>query len=78
MLLRKKFKTIKLRTNEELEAYLSLFEDLERQMRAVGIALQDQELVCSLLMSLPKTYTNCVERCKYNILGNCESATVGF
>lgn len=58
--LKKKLLSLKLEENKPLEAYLMEFEEIVRQLKGCGTQISDEDLICNLLISLPKSYDTIV------------------
>lgn len=69
LFLKKKLLSMKLREGESLEKFLTEFEDVIRQLKAAGAKLEEQDIVCNLLISLPKSYETVV-----TVIENLDSA----
>lgn len=54
--LRKKLLTMKLNEDENLESYYIKFDEVVRELKYVGTKLEETDIVCHLLLSLPKSY----------------------
>uniref|UniRef100_A0A8D8WL42 Copia protein n=1 Tax=Cacopsylla melanoneura TaxID=428564 RepID=A0A8D8WL42_9HEMI len=58
MLLKRKLANLKYDEKTPMKDYLFEFECLIREMRDTGLAIDDAEKVCNLLLSMPKAYDN--------------------
>lgn len=47
---------MKLKENESPIKFLEEFENTVRQLKAADVKLEDQDLICNLLLSLPPSY----------------------
>lgn len=54
--LKKKLLSMKLKENESLEKFILEFEEITRQLKAAGSKIAEEDLVCNILLSLPKSY----------------------
>ncbi|EZA47339.1 Copia protein [Ooceraea biroi] len=54
--LRKRLLSMKLTENQSLEKHLLKFEETVRELKSVGAKLEDMDIVCHLLLTLPKDY----------------------
>lgn len=64
LMLRKKFMSMKLSDIFKLEEFLSEFDLVVRQLEASGVDLKEQDIVCTLLLAMPKnleTIVNIIE-----------------
>lgn len=52
--------SIKLKENESLEKHYLQFEETVRELKTVGAKLQESDIVCHLLRTLPKSYDGIV------------------
>lgn len=58
--LKKKLLSMKLKENESLETFIQEFEEVVRQLKATETEVSDQDLICNILLSLPKSYETLV------------------
>lgn len=56
MFLRRKLLSLKMGENEDMECFLTQFEDLKNKIVAAGGEMKEEDAVCNLLLSLPKSY----------------------
>lgn len=56
MFLRRKLLTFKMENGADLEHHLLEFDKLIRDLKATGAKIEDEDVVCQLLLSLPKTF----------------------
>ncbi|KAK9727548.1 hypothetical protein QE152_g19157 [Popillia japonica] len=54
--LRKKLLTMKYRESERIENYFIKFDEVVRELKSVGAKLEDVDIVCHLLLTLPKSF----------------------
>lgn len=60
MFLRRELLSLKMKENEQLENHLLKFNKIVRQLKAVGANMEDEDVICQLLLSLPKTFDQVV------------------
>lgn len=60
LFLKKKLLSMKLKEGEQLEKFIMEFEEVLRQLKAAGTKMEDQDIICNLLLSLPKSYETIV------------------
>lgn len=60
MFLRRKLLTLTMKENENLESHLLTFEQILRDLKAVGAKMEEEDIVCQLLLSLPESYESVV------------------
>lgn len=58
--LRRKLLTMKFNANEMLETHFTKFEETIRELKSVGATLEEVDIVCHLLLTLPKSYDTIV------------------
>lgn len=56
MFLRRKLLSMKMGENESLQNHLLQFEKVLRDLKSVGAKMEEEDIVCQLLLSLPKSY----------------------
>lgn len=56
LFLKKKFLSMRLGEGEDVHSFLMKFEEVVRQLKAAGSELKDQDIICTLLLSLPKSF----------------------
>lgn len=56
LFLKKQFQELRLEEGENVKAYLLQFEKVLREMKAAGVKIDEEDVVCQLLLSLPKSY----------------------
>lgn len=56
MFLRRELLSLKLKENGDLVAHLLKFEKTLRNLKAVGAKMEEEDIVCQLLLSLPESY----------------------
>lgn len=56
--LRRKLLSTKLLDNESLENHFIKFDEIIRELKAVGANLEETDIVCHLLLTLPKSFDN--------------------
>lgn len=69
--LKKKLLSMKLKENESLETFMREFEEIVRQLKESGSETSDQDLICNLLLSLPKSYETVV-----TVIENIQDVTI--
>lgn len=60
LFLRKKLITMKYEECDEMSNHLLKFDKTVRELKAIGATLEDLDIICHLLLSLPKSYENLV------------------
>lgn len=60
LLLRKKLITMKYEEGDDMSDHLLKFDKTIRELKAIGATLEDLDIICHLLLSLPKSYDNLV------------------
>lgn len=60
LFLKRKFMQVKLEENEDIDILIKRFDNLLCQLRASGVQVKEEDAVCQLLLSLPKTYETVV------------------
>ena len=58
--LRKKLMTMKLEETDDMSDHFLFFDKTVRQLKAIGTKLENLDIVCFLLLSLPKSYESLV------------------
>lgn len=48
--------TLKLKEDDSLENHFREFDDVIRELKSVGVKLEEADIVCHLLLSLPESY----------------------
>lgn len=56
IVLRKRIMAMKFKEQEDLEVFLTEFEDTIRQLKATGAEIEKKSVVCSLLLAMPKSF----------------------
>lgn len=56
MFLRRKLLTFKMENDNTIESHLLEFDKLIRELRATGAKIEEEDVVCQLLLSLPKSF----------------------
>lgn len=56
MFLRRELLSLKMNENEILENHLLKFDKVLRDLKAVGAKMEEEDIICQLLMSLPKIF----------------------
>lgn len=56
MFLRRKLLTFKMENDDTIEHHLLEFDKLIRDLRATGAKIEEEDVVCQLLLSLPKSF----------------------
>lgn len=56
LFLKKQFQELRLKEGENVKAFLLQFEKVLREMKAAGVKIEEEDVVCQLLLSLPKSY----------------------
>lgn len=56
MIIRKQLMCLKLKEGEDLEVFLSKFDELVRQLKAAGAECKEEDLVCTMLLAMPKSF----------------------
>lgn len=72
LFLKKKLLNMKLNENESVEKFISDFDEIVRQLKSAGEEIKDQDLICNLLLSLPKSYETMV-----TVIENIPNVTYG-
>lgn len=60
LFLRKKLLSMKLGEDDDLNEFISNFDEVLRQLKAAGSPMTDQDAACNLLLCLPKSYDTLV------------------
>ncbi|KAG5892531.1 hypothetical protein JTB14_011120 [Gonioctena quinquepunctata] len=60
LFLKRKMLSMKLKEGDSLEKFIGEFEKILRQLKATGINTDEQDIICNLLMALPKSYETVV------------------
>lgn len=60
MFLKKKLLSMKMKEGESLEKFIHDFEEIVRQLKSADSELKDEDLTCTLLLSLPPSYDTMV------------------
>lgn len=60
MFLRRELLSMKMNENESLEKHLLSFDKILRNLKSVGAKMEEEDIVCQLLLSLPKSYDSVV------------------
>ncbi|XP_056647144.1 uncharacterized protein LOC130451850 [Diorhabda sublineata] len=60
LFLKKKLLSLKLEEGDSLEKFIMEFEETLRHLKATGVKTDEQDIVCNLLMALPKSYETVV------------------
>lgn len=60
MSLRRELLSLKMKENENLESHLLKFNKILRNLKSVGAKMEEEDVICQLLSSLPKTYESVV------------------
>lgn len=60
MFLRRKLSSLKMKENESLEKHLLEFDKILRSLKAVGAKMEEEDIICQLFLSLPKSYDSVV------------------
>ncbi|KRT79525.1 hypothetical protein AMK59_7638 [Oryctes borbonicus] len=58
--LRRKLMSIKLTEPDNLEVFLGEFDNIIRQLKATGAEVKDEDIVCNLLLAMPKEFDTVV------------------
>lgn len=56
LMLKRKLMTAKLREGENLEKFFTEFDEIIRQLKATGAECKEEDLVCNLLLAMPKSF----------------------
>ena len=56
LFLRKQFQELRLKEGENVKSFLLQFEKVLREMKAAGVKTEEEDVVCQLLLALPKSY----------------------
>lgn len=56
MHLRRKLLTIKMASNDDLQNHLLMFDGLVRELKSAGGKIEEEDIICQLLSSLPKSF----------------------
>lgn len=59
MYLKKKLLSMKMNESEPMENFLNKFEEV-LQLKATGVAMDEQDIICNLLLALPKSFETVV------------------
>lgn len=60
LILRRKLMSMKTDANEKLEDFLSKFDHVLCQLRTSGADIKDEDVICTLLLALPKSHETVV------------------
>lgn len=60
LLLRKQLLTLKMHEGEAINDHFLKFDKLIRNLKSVGATMEDLDIICHLLLTLPKSYDNLV------------------
>ena len=60
LILRRKLMSMKLKEQENLETFLAEFDEIIRQLRATGAEIGEKDIVCNLLLAMPKSFETVV------------------
>uniref|UniRef100_A0A1Y1L115 Retrovirus-related Pol polyprotein from transposon TNT 1-94 n=1 Tax=Photinus pyralis TaxID=7054 RepID=A0A1Y1L115_PHOPY len=58
--LKKKLLSMKLGEDESLQEFMNQFEEVIRQLKATGVEIDTQDIICNLLLALPKPFETVV------------------
>lgn len=58
--LRKKFVTLKYYESGHIKTHLLEFDKIVRELKSTGVKLEEMDVICQLLLSLPKAYNSLV------------------
>ena len=58
--LKKKMLSMKLNEGESLKDFLDKFDEILRQLKATGVVIDQQDIICNLLLTLPKSFETVV------------------
>jgi hypothetical protein len=58
--LRRKLLTLKCENSEELDKHFLTFDNIVRELKATGATLEESDIVCHLLLTLPDSYSTVV------------------
>lgn len=56
MFLRRELLSLKMKETDNLENHLLKFEKILRELKSVGANMEEEDIICQLLLSLPDTY----------------------
>lgn len=56
LFLRKQFQEMRLKEGGNVKAFLLQFDKVLREMKAAGVKTEEEDVVCQLLLALPKSY----------------------
>lgn len=56
LFLKKKLLSMRLKENESLIKFIEDFENIIRQLKSAKVDMKDDDMICTLLLSLPKSY----------------------
>lgn len=73
LFLKRKLFSMRLKEGENMETFLRQFDDTKNKLEAAGGELKEQDVICSLLLALPKSYETVVA-----VLENKEDVTLDF
>lgn len=60
MFLRRKLLTLKMIEGANLEGHLSTFDKILRELKSAGAKMEDEDVICQLLLTLPESYDSVV------------------
>lgn len=60
MFLRRQLLTLKMKEDDNLEAHLLKFDKILRNLKSVGAKMEEEDIICQLLLSLPENYDSVV------------------
>lgn len=60
MFLRRKLLSLKMKENDNLEHHLLEFDKILRSLKAVGANMEEEDIICQLLLSLPESYESVI------------------
>lgn len=60
MFLRRELLSLKMNDNENLDDHLLKFEKILRNLKSVGAKMEEEDIICQLLLSLPETFESVV------------------
>lgn len=56
LFLKRKLQSMKLSEGESVDTFLRNFDEVVRQLKSTGAELKDDDIICNLLLSLPKSF----------------------
>lgn len=56
LVLRKKLMSMKMKEDDDLEIFFANFEEVIRQLKAAGADCKEEDIVCTLLLAMPKSF----------------------